>query len=388
MKRKHTITFWCCLLASSSLYSQPYALSGKAKPMSELLFNTPISNNVLPNGFQFVLESNNRLWLELYAIKDLNYLPNLDSLMVAARKILAPLLNSFAKDAVVRRFDIIAPFTENAKVKVTSHEQAPQSYGLQDGSFVQLKIDQDTIRISFQMQPAITQEIIKTSNQSSLTPKIGFLTLLLNNASDLFSLSPSIGSVCMKLLQQKFDSSHLQVWRSSRLKNNHYAIINTVTQQLVSPKRLENIGRNKTALVPNVYGGLQYARGSLMPFAAAGLRFTYGNQKYSRNQLMAMWEPYFSFYSLANGKTGTNRNDFVTIKYMELQTRRTVPFDVILNFSLGYLVGKSGNQFEKNTIKMGLPGVRSGWLQLEPELIFNDLFKMFSSSIKLTIHYE
>jgi hypothetical protein len=100
-----------------------------------------------------------------------------------------------------------------------------------------------------------------------------------------------------------------------------------------------------------------------------------------------MWDPYFFFSRDANNKLVTDRNDFITFRYVETEAKQQ-PFDYVGNFSLGYLVGRKGDWFEKNTFKLGLPGVRSGWLQLEPECYFNNFFKNFSPTIKLTIHYE
>jgi DNA-directed RNA polymerase specialized sigma24 family protein len=90
------------------------------------------------------------------------------------------------------------------------------------------------------------------------------------------------------------------------------------------------------------------------------------------------------------------KNDAATIAWMKkimvnecLQTlRKKEPFDFVGNVSIGYLVSRKGNWFEPNTFKIGIPGVRSGWLQLEPEFFFHDFLKGISPSIKLTLHYE
>ena len=103
-----------------------------------------------------------------------------------------------------------------------------------------------------------------------------------------------------------------------------------------------------------------------------------------------MWEPYFFFTRDASNKLITERNDFATLRFIQVEDdeRSKGSFEYVGNFSIGYLTYKKGNWFEKNTWKVGLPGVRSGWLQLEPEFYFNNLFKNFSPTLKLTLHYE
>jgi hypothetical protein len=101
-----------------------------------------------------------------------------------------------------------------------------------------------------------------------------------------------------------------------------------------------------------------------------------------------MWEPHFIFSKDALNKTITDRNDFVTLRYIAIENSKKEPFDFVGNVSIGYLVSRKGNWFEPNTFKIGIPGVRSGWLQLEPEFFFHDFLKGISPSIKLTLHYE
>jgi hypothetical protein len=58
------------------------------------------------------------------------------------------------------------------------------------------------------------------------------------------------------------------------------------------------------------------------------------------------------------------------------------------NASIGYLIKRNGNWFEKNTVKFSLPGLQSKNIILEPEFYFNDFFKHFSPSLKLTLFFE
>jgi hypothetical protein len=97
------------------------------------------------------------------------------------------------------------------------------------------------------------------------------------------------------------------------------------------------------------------------------------------------WEPQFSFSSDASGKIQSFRNDFLTFRLAETPNKPYTNFELLSAISVGYLINRSGNYFEKNTFRVGLPGLATGRLQLEPELYFNNFFKNVSPGIRLSL---
>jgi hypothetical protein len=97
------------------------------------------------------------------------------------------------------------------------------------------------------------------------------------------------------------------------------------------------------------------------------------------------WEPQFSFKTDASGKIQSSRNDFLTLRIAETPTKPYANFELLTTLSVGYLIRRSGNYFEKNTFRLGMPGVATGRLQIEPELYFNDFLKNVSPGIRLSL---
>jgi hypothetical protein len=191
---------------------------------------------------------------------------------------------------------------------------------------------------------------------------------------------------CLMLLKQDMTETYVA---NNPTFANYYAHYNLQTAKRISPEKTKWIkwGAFKSELVPNIYGSFQFVRGNFSPSMAAGLRYTDFTNANMRSHYFLMWEPYFFFSKDASNKLVTDRNDFITFRYTEMEKNKQ-PFTYSANFSIGYLAGRRGEWFEKNTLKVGLPAVRSGWLQLEPEFYFNNWFRNFSPTIKLTIHYE
>src|ERR1700733_5623470 len=73
---------------------------------TETLFNSPKPGKA--NAvFTFFLPNNRRVLLEFTYISQTQYLPNLDSLVQAAAKMLTPLKDSLKADGMVRRVDMV-----------------------------------------------------------------------------------------------------------------------------------------------------------------------------------------------------------------------------------------------------------------------------------------
>jgi hypothetical protein len=297
--------------------------------------------------------------------------------------------DSLKQDGIVRRIDYVHVSQKNSpEIRIVSHENLLNSYVIKNNELQTLKTELDTLRIK---QFAGTGDNIKFLNNEKNTqqPEIlpFFIMIAVNNISDIYKLNDAVLSQCVNRLKEEVTVEYVN---KADKKANYAASYNMRTNKMFSPYKTKYIkyGWRQHELVPNIYGGLQFVRGSFVPSMAAGLRYTFPNGNISSMHLYAMWEPYFFFSRDVNNKLITDRNDFVTLRFLELDRGKKEGFDLVNNFSIGYLVGRKGDWFEQNTFKVGIPGIRSGWLQLEPEFIFNDWFKNFSPSLKLTIHYE
>lgn len=332
---------------------------------------------------------NGTMILDLNNIKHLKYLPNLDSLVKAIQPSLKPILDSFKNDAFNRRIDYLSN-TLNPQIRILNYDKAPQQFVIKDGALNELKTTQDTIRIKAYLQ--VSKEDVSlyndtrynASNKPEMQPF--YIALVFNNASDVSTLPENSLQNCISKLQQELGADYVI---NANPKAGYSASFNMFNGKMFSPgkvKWIKNPGQ-VPELVPNIYAGMQFAKGVFVPSFSAGIRYTSANRTHSTSRFYAMWEPHFFFSKDLLNNVTTDRNDFLTLRYIHLENKQA-PFDFVGNVSIGYLISRKGNWFEPNTYKVGLPGVRSGWLQLEPEFFFHGFVKGVSPSIKLTIHYE
>jgi hypothetical protein len=368
-------------------YMQGFYVPGATQ--AEQIFSIPQPGKLRVNFRFFYVDKSMIITLEFANIKQLNHLPNLDSVFASVKNNLKFMADSLKQDGIVRRIDYVHLSEKRSpQIRILSHENLLNNYVIKNNELQSLKVEQDTLRIK---QFAVTGDSIKYYNGDKKTYHVQsfpfFIMITVNNINDIYKLSDTVLSQCANRLQQEVTNEYVN---KADKKASYTASFNMQTNKMFSPYKTKYIkyGWRQHELVPNIYGGLQFVRGSFVPSMAAGLRYTFPNGNISSMHLYAMWEPYFFFSRDVNNKLITDRNDFVTLRFLELDRGKKEGFDLVNNFSIGYLVGRKGDWFEPNTFKVGIPGIRSGWLQLEPEFIFNDWFKNFSPSIKLTIHYE
>ena len=139
---------------------------------------------------------------------------------------------------------------------------------------------------------------------------------------------------------------------------------------------------------PDVYVGFQYARGAWIPSAVVGFQLINGDYDGKREVFKLMWEPHFFFSRDAANKLISDRNDFLTFRLYQYDKEENVGLYSPTSFSIGYLINRQGNWYEKHTFKFSVPGLTYKLISLEPEFFFNDFFKHFSPSLKLNFNLD
>lgn len=102
-----------------------------------------------------------------------------------------------------------------------------------------------------------------------------------------------------------------------------------------------------------------------------------------RNSYFANYELLYDFSNSADSK------DFDINGFLSLGYERNFSHDPNkakwYGLSLGYLVGKGNNFFEKNTFKIAIHNQIGNGITLVPEFYFNDFFKNFTPALKVKI---
>jgi hypothetical protein len=350
---------------------------------TESIFNypKPASSKAM---FYFWYQKNNRVVLEMMDVRQLNLIPNLDSLVQEAFQSIKPLKDSFKNDGMVRRIDYVVSNTLPPQIRITTHTNKGASYSYYKSELVQTKIEKDTLRIRINTAGPVTNKL----------PVQGIRTypfvimILVDNFDDFTTFPTNALEQCVNKVKSDLGKN---LTTTKRLQTNFRAYYNMQTGKMFSPLKPKYMdwGR-KTAFEPTVQFGLQYARGTFIPSAGAGMQYRFSDGTYSQNFIRAYWEPYFFFSRDANNKLVTQRNDFITLRYtvLFLKEKPKTKITTTGNISLSYLAGRRGNWFEPNTFKIGTPGFMAGSLMFEPEFFFNDVFRNFSPSLKMTLMFE
>jgi hypothetical protein len=303
----------------------------------------------------------------------LGKLPDIDSAIRQTANLLAPLIDSFGADGWVRRIEVDLT-QEPALFRVITHQDKPKAFTQIDGELMQVKMDQDTIRIKVLKERAYN----------------AYINLLVNNIGDIKNLPPDAGERSRALIAQAIEKNYKAPIKSNP-RHAYYAVFNLATGEMVSPesKNYHAIRSGSDHLeITLVKPSIAYARGNVFTAFSFGAAFNYAKTRGiygSRLGFGLYWEPQFSFRSDTSGKMQSSRNDFFTLRFEERNNKANTNFEILSTFSVGYLIRRSGNSFEKNTFKIGLPSVASGRLAFEPELYFNDFFKNVSPGIRLSL---
>ena len=361
-------------------------------------------------SFRFLGLNNNaaNFTLELNNILQLNYLPNLDSILDIVKLNLERLTDSLKEDGITRRIDYnTANFISNKNdlIRITNYDTRPKQYVITKNDITELKTEQDTLRIrcfaptSDSTRVNIPIGIDQNGNFSKKMKSVYlkspvpsslpfFITITVNNIADIHSFDPGVLEKCITLLRKEVTQEYINKASPIGFYGAYFDIKSNKMLSPASAKWINHPNGNYAQFVPNIYAGMSFARGNFIPSVSLGFRYTFAGGEFATRSLYLMYEPHFLFSRDNNNKLITDNNDFLTIRYMNVLKNKKDGFDFVGNVSLGYLVNRNGIWFEPNTWKFGIPAVRSGWLQLEPEFFFTGFFKNASPSLRLTIHYE
>ncbi len=334
-------------------------------------------------SFQFWYAKNNRVILEMTDVRQLNNVPNLDSLVQEAFQTIKNLKDSFRNDGLSRRIDYVVNKDMPPLIRITTHPSKTELYSYYKDQLVKTKIEKDTFRIVLPTSRPVPEKF----------PLAGFIQynftimLLVDNFDDLTTFPTNALEQCVNRVKPDLGDN---LTKKGKIGSYFSAYYNMQTGKMFSPSKPKYVSYGKSkSFVPTIQLGLQYGRGNAILSAGAGMQYSFKDGSFSTKYFRALWEPYFFFSRDATNKLITDRNDFITLKYQNFYTKRDAnKLQTSDNVSIGYLIGRRGSWFEKNTFKIGLPGFLAGNLMFEPEFFFNNAFRNFSPSLKMTLLFE
>ncbi len=102
------------------------------------------------------------------------------------------------------------------------------------------------------------------------------------------------------------------------------------------------------------------------------------------------WHEYVFFQPRADGTTQIVRNSFLNVGIMSFKLRpaySSLPHANGASLTLGYLIRRNGDFFEKNTFRLAGTIDLFRWVKIEPELYWNGLFKNVYPGVRVNVGF-
>ena len=352
-------------------------LFAQSKSKTDDAFEIP-SNIIMNRRFYFDLGKGNKLQIELTDITDLHRISNIDSLLKVFVNDITPLKDSLLDPYTSKRIDYVTDAKGRKKVRLQQFQPKGDNYLLNNGEPSSLKISQDTINII-----GIIPNPPKPSQKISLThPRYFHLLFYLNNLGELAGYMGGTLTEKIAAVQNNVNTK----WPLILGSDSHY-LEKDKTISADQPKGFTS-GGNGDYLEGFATVNVQNYKNYFVPSFSIGTKLVLANRERTYKwEPGLLWEPHFLFAKDSSGKLRTYRNDFLTFTYGQGGTtdhdpRKDFSFSTV--FSLGYLINRNGDFFEKNTFRFGAGKLKLLKTTIEPSIYFNNFFKGVTPGIRIT----
>ncbi|MEO6218801.1 MAG: hypothetical protein ABIO81_00130 [Ginsengibacter sp.] len=355
-------------------------LCAQSNNNADRAFQVP-SEIIINRRFYINLDKGNRLEIEVTDITDLERIANIDSLLKIFITDITPLKDSFTDPLTSKRIDYVTDGESRKKIRVQQFKPKGDSYFLNNGELSSLKTTQDTINII-----GIINNPPKASQKISLThPRYYHLMFYLNNFGELAGYMNGVLKEKIKTIQNDVNDK----WPLVLGSGSHYLKKDrSITAD--KPKGFTAIGTGDF-LVGNITVNVQNYKNYFVPSFSLGLKFTLTNRERTfKWEPGLFWEPHFLFSKDNQNKLHTYRNDFLSLTYAQGGTedhdpRKDFAFSAVV--SLGYLINRNGDFFDKNTFRFGAGKLSISKTTIEPSLYFNNFFKGVTPGIRISQYF-
>lgn len=327
--------------------------------------------NLDPTGFSRIfyidLGQGNKMKIELNELSDLERFRPIDSVIRQFFTDIALLKDSLGTELDSRRIDYRVDALKRKSIRIQVHPPAAGHYLVNDGDMAALKLAQDTVYFPV-IIPFTAKYGFRKAFPSTRQFRIGFF---LNDYRDLEKYSDGKLNTQIAALIDNPNAA----WVAQPKQGKAY-LKNDPSVSARAPKGYLNAG-DYVNLRFSV--DLQNYKNYFSPSFSLGVGLILSNSHFKRD-LMLSWNPYFFFGKTDQNKLKTFRNDFLTLNFGQGSIRDNDPTKeshLLTVMSLGYLVKKEGDYFEKNTFRLGAGALSlfEGKTRIEPVFYFNNFFK-------------
>ena len=346
---------------------------------ADKIFNIPAG--YLKRSFTADLGRGNKMQIELTDLEDLDRFKNIDSLLRIFLQDMAALKDSLTDELSAKRIDYFTDELGRKKIRIRLSKPDGASFLLQQGNLSALKLEQDTVIFSGSYVYKVTSTLLKPFTEM----RYYRLSFFVNQLSDLNGLSSAGLNEKINTIQKsqklRWVKSNDDTWH---IKNGDQSIYsNHQPRGYVSGTGAGDYLTSLTTI------SIQNYKNYFVPSVSLGIGLGFNNGKV-KQEMGLLWEPHFFFSKNAAGSLRTYRNDFLTFTYKRtLLGRENEPprFSFSNGFSFGYLIRRSGDFYEKNTMRIGVGKVYlfNDRVSIEPVIYFNNFFKGVTPGLKLSL---
>ena len=365
----------CCLMLLASITGIVFAQHPKSK--SDETFD--LSPDYPKRRFVFDLGKGNKMQIELASIEDLQRVKNMDSLIRAFTADLEPLKDSLGDEILSRRIDYLLDSSGLNKIRIQRFSEKGSTFVVKDGEAAQMKLEQDTIHF----MGVISYVAKYTMRKAFRDTRYYRVSFFLNNLVDLASYAD--GSLNRKIenLEAGLKKNPAREWTTTSQKGR--AILQS--DPSISARMPQGYVGGGDFLNFRISIDLQNYKSYFVPSFSLGAGLILSTTHFKRDIILS-WDPNFFFAKDSVGKLKSFRNDFLTLTWGQGLVQNNNPrkeSHLLFIMSLGYLIKREGEYFEKNTFRMGAGRLSlfSGKTKIEPVLYFNNFFKGVTPGLRL-----
>jgi hypothetical protein len=318
--------------------------------------------------FTIDLGKGNKMQVELSDIADLDRIKNIDSILRVFLQDIAPLKDTLSDELSSKRIDYLFDTSGKKKMRLQIFKPKGSSFLLQQGDIASLKLEQDTVNF-ISVIPFIAKYTLRKAFADTRYYRVSFFV---NQLSDLNNYTDGRLNEKISAIQGTKESR----WVKDSDGRWH---IKDGDHDIYAKHPAGYIAGAGNYLIPRVSVNIQNYKNYFTPSFSLGASVILSNGFFKRD-IGLFWEPNFFFAKNAQGNLQTFRNDFLTLTFgqgsiKEKDPRKESSFLTVL--SLGYLINRKGDFFEKNTFRLGAGELSlfGGKTKIEPVIYFTNLFK-------------
>ena len=343
-------------------------------------FEVP-ENIIITKKYYVNLEKGNKMQIELSDFSDLERVANIDSLLRIFLQDIVPLKDSLADPLTAKRIDYVTDAQGRKKIRFQQSQPKGASFLIDKGELASLRTVQDTINII----GIITNPPKAIQKVSLRNPRYYHFTFYLNDINEINNYMNGILDEKIKTIQDHNKGK----WPIVLGSGFHY--IKTDPSITADKREGSTAGGTGDFLEANISVNVQNYKNYFVPSFSIGARLTFTNRERTfKWEPGLFWEPHFVFAKDNQNKLHTYRNDFLTLTYGQGGTKDHDPrkeFSFSSVFSVGYLIHRSGDYFEKNTFRIGAGKIQLAKTSIEPSVYFNNFFKGVTPGIRISQYF-